>query len=222
MAALLLIGNLVFDLDAASTGLDHLLGQQVGRFGVTETSVDISDDRHNVSFVVIDLSLDFSSLGVVTGFASVVKGGEQQIQFTSVSLAQEGVKLFDQRRHRGFLVHGLVWQRAEFGAQCSNHPTRQVQVALVSGFQVLLDGDQLLLTDEAVPATQRLGVDRGVGVVFSHILAHYSRGVLGNIQTGLEAVLRTHASDGFWVDSAPATTCLFFQLGSCFDVVLIS
>ncbi len=222
VTALLLVGNLVFDLDAAGTSFDHLLGQQVGRFGVTETSVDVGDDRHYVSFVVVDLGLDFSSLGLVASFASSVQSGEQQVQFTGISLTQEGVQLFDQSGNGSLLVHGLVRQRAELGTQGSNHPAGQVQVALVGGLQVLLDGDQLLLTDEAVPATQGLGVDRRVGVVLSHVFAHDGRGVLGDVQTGLETVLRAHASDGLRVDSAPATTCFFFQLGSCFDVVLIS
>src|SRR5690606_22553048 len=40
VTALLLVGNLVLDLDAAGTGFDHLLGQQVGGFSVTETGVE--------------------------------------------------------------------------------------------------------------------------------------------------------------------------------------
>src|SRR5690606_41560152 len=35
-------------------------------------------------------------LGLVAGFAGFVQGGEQQVQFAGVSLAQEGVQLFDQ------------------------------------------------------------------------------------------------------------------------------
>src|SRR5690606_41997016 len=42
---LLLVGNLVFDLDAARAGFDHLLGQQVGGFDVTETGVDRSEEH---------------------------------------------------------------------------------------------------------------------------------------------------------------------------------
>src|SRR5690606_28413571 len=43
VAILLLVGDLVFDLDTAGNGLDHFLGQQVGRFRVTETGVDVSN-----------------------------------------------------------------------------------------------------------------------------------------------------------------------------------
>ncbi len=221
MAALLLVGNLVFDLDAASTGFDHLLGQQVGGFGVTETGVDVGDDRYYVGFVVVDLVLDFLLLGLVASFASGVQRGEQQVQFAGVSLAQEGVQLADQTGNGGLLVHGLVRQRAELGAQGSNHPAGQVQVALVGGLQVLLDRNQLLLTDEAVPAAQGLGVQGRVGVVLGHVLAHDGRGVLGDVQTGLEAVLGAHASYGFRVDGAPAAAEFLFQGGNGLDVVLI-
>ncbi len=221
VTALLLVGNLVFDLDAASACFDHALGQQVGGFRVTETSVDVGDDRYDVGFVVVDLVLDLSSLGAVAGFASGVQSGEQQVQFTAVSLTQEGVQLFDQVGDGSLLVHRLVRQRAEVGTQRSNHPAGQVQVALVGGAQVLLDGDQLLLANEAVPATQRLGVLGRVGVVLGHVLAHDVGGVLSDFQTGLEAVLSAHAGDRFRVDSAPAAASGFFQRGNGLDVVLI-
>ena len=96
MAALLLVGNLVLDLDAAGTGFDHALGQQVGGFRVTETSVDVGDDRDDVGLEVVDLVLNFGSLGLIAGFASGIQRGEQQVQFAAVGLTQEGVQLFDQ------------------------------------------------------------------------------------------------------------------------------
>ncbi len=222
VTALLLVGNLVLDLDAAGTCFDHLLGHQVGGFSVTETGIDVGNDRHNVGFITVDLGLNFCFLGLVAFSASVVQCGEQQVQLTGVSLAQEGVQLFDQAGNGGLLVHGLVGQGAEIGTQGGNHPAGQVQVAFVGGFQVLFDGDQLLLTDETVPATQGLCVDRVVGVVVGHVLAHDGGGVLGNIQTGLEAVLYAHASGVFRVDCAPTVTCGFFQCGNSFDLVLVS
>lgn len=221
VAALLLVGHLVLDLDAAGAGFDHLLGQQVGRLGVAEAGVDVGDDRHHVGFEVVDLGQQLGFLGLVASGAGSVQAGEQQVQLAGVSLAQEGVQLFDQAGNRGFLVHGLVRQRAEVGAQRGDHPTGQVEVALVGGLQVLLDRDQLLLPDEAVPATQRLGVDGGVRIVFGHVLAHDGRGVLGDIQAGLEAVLDTHASCVLGVDRAPAAAVLLFQRGNCLDLVLI-
>ena len=55
-------------------------------------------------------------------------------------------------------MHRLVWQRTEVRAQCRNHPAGEVEVLLIGSAEVLFDRDQLLLTDEAVPATQRLSV----------------------------------------------------------------
>ncbi|MNO62108.1 hypothetical protein D3C76_527800 [compost metagenome] len=222
VAALLLVGDLVLDLDAAGACFDHALGQQVGGFRVAEAGVDVGDDRYHVGFEVVDLGLNLGLLGMVASLAGVVQGAEQQVQFAGVSLAQEGIQLFDQAGDGGLLVHRLVGQRAEVGAQGGDHPAGQVEVALVGGLQVLLDRDQLLLTDEAVPAAQRLGVDGGVGVVLGHVLAHDGRGVLGDVQTGLEAVLGAHPSDIFRVDGAPAAAKLLFQRGHGFDVVLIS
>jgi hypothetical protein len=37
-------------------------------------------------------------------------------------------------------VHRLVRQRAELGAQRSDHPARQIQVAALGAVEVLLDG----------------------------------------------------------------------------------
>src|SRR5690606_24499282 len=222
VAALLLVGNLVLDLDAASACFDHALGQQVGGFRVAETGVDVGDDRYDVGLVVVDLVLDFSRLGVVASFASGILGSEQQVQFAAVSLTEEGVQLFDQVGNGCLLVHRLVRKRAEVGTQGCNHPAGQVEVTLVGGLQVLLDGDQLLLADETVPATQRLGVNGRVSIVLGHVLAHDVGGVLSNFKASFEAVLSTHASDGLRVDSAPAASSYFFQSGNCLDVVLIS
>src|SRR3990167_3305993 len=222
VAALLLIGNLVFDLDAASTRFDHFLSQQVGGFWVTETSVDVGNDRYNVSFVAVDLSLDFVCFYFVASSASSVQSGEQQVQLTGVSLAQEGVQLFDQAGNRGFLVHGLIRQRTEIPTQSSNHPTRQEEVARGGGLQVLLDRNQLLLTDETMPAAQGLGVDGGVSIVLSHVFAHDVGSVLSDFQTGFETVLGAHAGHGLRVNSAPTAACGGFKGGYGFDVVLIS
>ncbi len=154
VAALLLVGHLVLELDTAGTGLDHLLGQQVGGLGVAETGVDVGDDRHDVRFVVLDLVGQIVDLGAVTGFLGFFSGTEQVVELPGVGLAQEGVELLDQRCHAGLLVHGLVGQRTELAAQGGDHPAGQVEVAALGVAKVLLDGNQLLLTDEAVPAAQ--------------------------------------------------------------------
>ena len=218
VAALLLVGDLVFDLDGAGARLDHLLGQQIGRFGVAEAGVDVGDDRHDVGDVVVDFFLD-------GGLAQRPSGGvelaEQAAQFTGVGLAQEGVELPDQRRHRGLLVHRLVGQRAELGAQRGDHPAGQVKVAALGGAEVLLDRDHLLLGDEAVPAAQRLGVLGRVGVVGGHVGAHDVGGVPGDLQAGLEPVLSTHACGGLGIDGIPRAALFFLQTSNCLDVVLI-
>src|SRR5690606_42022336 len=98
-------------------------------------------------FVVVDLLDQLSSLGAVASFFSFVQGAEQVVQFPCVSLAQEGVQLFDQTGNSSLLVHGLVRQGTELGAQGGNHPARQVQVTQLGGTKVLLDGDHLLLAE---------------------------------------------------------------------------
>ena len=57
VAALLFVGHLVLDLEGAGAGLDHLLGEQIGRFGIAETGVDVGDDRHDMGLVVVDRGL---------------------------------------------------------------------------------------------------------------------------------------------------------------------
>ncbi len=212
VATLLLVGHLVLDLDTASACFDHLLGQQVRCFGVTETSVDVGDDRHNVSFVIVDLLDQLVSLGVVASVLSFFQGAEQVVQFPGIRLTQEGVQFFDQTRYSGLLVHGLVRQRAKLGAQSRNHPARQVQVTTLGGTEVLLDGQQLLLTDEAMPATQGLGVLSRVLVVVRHVFAHDFRGELGDVQTSLEFVLGAHAGRVLGLDGVPGRVLL--QQGS--------
>ena len=203
VTTLLLVGYLVFDLDTAGTGFNHLLGHQVGGFSVTETSVDVGNDRYNVGFEVVDLVDDFSfCFGVALG-ACGVQVTEQVVQFPRISLLEEGVQLADQVSNGGLLVHGLVRQRAELAAQSSYHPAGQVQVATLGGTEVLLDRNQLLLTDEAVPATQRLGVLGRILVVGSHVCTHDVCVVLGDVQVGVETVLEAHTYGGLRVDRLP-------------------
>ena len=118
-------------------------------------------------------------------------------------------------------MHGLIRQGAEFGAQCRHHPAGKVQIAFVGGFEVFFNGNQLLLADKTMPATQRLGVNRSIGIVFGHIAAHYTGGVFGNFQAGLKLVLQTHTRYGFGADGAPTFTGLLdFCLG-LLDFVLV-
>src|SRR5690606_8767724 len=221
VTTLLLVSNLVFDLQGTSTGFDHFLSQQVSGFFVTETSVDVSDDRYDVSFVVVDLGFDvFGFSSVTSGFGSV-QFTEQHTQFTGVSLTQELVQFFDQVSNHSFFVHRLVRQRAEVRTQCSNHPARQVQVFTFGSTEVLLDGDQFLLTNKTVPATQRLSVFGFVFIELSHVTTHDGGGVLSDVQTGFEFVLQTHTGYRLCFDSRPLGAVLLDQRLSGFDFSLV-
>ena len=68
--------------------------------------------------------------------------------------------------------------------------------------------------DEAVPAAERLGVFGGVGIIGGHVAAHERRGVPGDVQAGLEAVLQAHAGDRFGVDAVPGVLGLEQRFGS--------
>src|SRR3546814_1645899 len=56
---------------------------------------------------------------------------------------------------------------------------------------------------EAVPAAERLGVVRGVGVIGGHVGAHDACGVARDVEPGAELVLGTHAGDAFAADAVP-------------------
>jgi hypothetical protein len=86
---------------------------------------------------------------------------------------------------------------------------------------VLLDGDHLLLADEAVPAAQRLGVLGRVGVIGRHVLAHDVGGVARDLKAGLEAVLQAHTGHGFGVDAVPRSVLALDELAHLDDVVLV-
>ena len=73
VAALLLVGDLVFDLQGAGAGLDHLLGEQIGRLGIAEAGVDVGDDRHDMGLEVVDLLDQLLFLRRVAGLAGGVE-----------------------------------------------------------------------------------------------------------------------------------------------------
>ena len=160
-------------------------------------------------------------LGAVAGLAGGVDGAEEAAEFAGVRLAQEGVKLFDQRRHGRLLVHRLVRQRAEVGAERGDHPAGEIQIAAVGRTEMLLDGDHLLLADEPMPAAERLGVKGGIGVIGRHVLAHDRGRISGDIEARLEAVLQAHAGDGLGVDAAPRAVLAFDELLHLGNMALI-
>ena len=214
VAALLFVRDLVFDLQGAGARLDHLLGEQIGRLGIAEAGVDVGDDRHDVGLEIVDLFDQLLFLRLVAGLAGGVDGAEDVVELAGVRLAEEGVELLDQRRHRGLLVHRLVGQRTELGAKRCDHPAGEIQIAAIGlAAEMLLDRNQLLLRDEAMPAAQRLGVLGGIGVIGGHVGAHQRRGVAGDVEAGLEAVLQTHARHGFGGDAVPGRLGLEERLG---------
>ena len=122
VTALLFVRHLVFDLQRACARLDHLPGEQIGRLGIAEAGIDVGNDRNDMRLEIIDLRDQIGFAGLVSGLASSVERAENVVELAGIGLAQESVKLFDQRRHRGFFVHGLIGQRSEFGAKCGDHP----------------------------------------------------------------------------------------------------
>ena len=215
VAALLFVGDLVFDLQRAGARLDHLLGEQIGRLGIAEAGVDVGDDGHDMGLEVVDLLDQRRFLCLVACLAGGVEGAEDVVELARVRLTEEGVELLDQRRHRGLLVHRLIGQRSELGAQCGDHPAGEIEIAAIGLAEVLLDRDQLLLRDEAVPAAERLGVLGGIAVIGRHVGAHQRRGVAGDVEAGLEAVLQAHARHGFGADAVPGRLGLEQRLGGC-------
>ena len=77
VAALLLVRDLVFDLQGAGARLDHLLGEQIGRFRIAEAGVDVGDNRHDVGLEVVDRVEDRLFLLLVASLAGGVEVAEQ-------------------------------------------------------------------------------------------------------------------------------------------------
>ena len=123
VAALFFIGNLVFDLNAAGAGFNHFFRQQICGFRIAETGVDVGDNRYDMGFKTVDFGKNILLSGFVAGRTGFIKRAKQQIQFAGIRLAQEAVDFLNQPRHRGFLVHGLVGQRAELRTHRRHHPT---------------------------------------------------------------------------------------------------
>ena len=221
VTALLFVGDLVLDLQRAGAGFDHLLSEQIGCLGITETGIDIGNDRNDMGLEILDLVHRCFFCCRVTSFARRINVAEQKVQFAGIGLAKEGVKLFDQRRHRGFLVHRLIRQGTELAAQRGNHPAGQIEIAALGAAEMLLDRNHLLLRDKAVPATQRLGIFGAVGIIGGHILAHDCGGIFGDVEAGLEPVLQLHPGNGFGVDTAPRAVLVFDQaLGGAFEILV--
>ncbi|MEZ0020019.1 hypothetical protein ABIE76_004666 [Sinorhizobium fredii] len=156
----------------------------------------------------------------VAGRAGLVDLPEQGAELARIGLAKESVKLLDQRRNAGLFMHGLVRKRTELGAKRRNHPTGKVEVPPFRRAEVLLQGDDLLLCDEAVPATERLGVLARILVIGGHVPAHDGSRVARDVQSGPEAVLQTHAGNRFGGYAAPVAVALD-QAGCFIEVSFI-
>ena len=111
MAALLDVRDLVFDLDGTGAGLDHLLGQEIGRLFVAEAGINIGDDRDDVGLEVVDLIPGLSGGDFITGLPGGFQITEIMVQFPRIGLLEEGIEFLDEHRHGGLFVHGLIRQR---------------------------------------------------------------------------------------------------------------
>ncbi|ENN85523.1 hypothetical protein RHSP_07148 [Rhizobium freirei PRF 81] len=135
--------------------------------------------------------------------ACLIHLAEEHAQLARIGLAQERVELLDQRRNGGLLMHRLVRQRAELRSQCCDHPAREIEIATFGGTEVLLDGNDLLLTDKTVPTAERLRVFRRIAIIGFHILAHDGGRVASDVEACAEPVLQAHAGDRFGRNSSP-------------------
>ena len=98
VTALLLVGDLVLNLDSAGARLDHASRQQVSGLLITESRIDVSDNRYHVGLKRINLLGNALHLNVVATLTGFIKGAEQATELAGIGLSQEGVKLFNQRR----------------------------------------------------------------------------------------------------------------------------
>src|SRR5690606_39752564 len=87
---------------------------------------------------------------------------------------------------------------------------------------MLLDRDHLLLRDETMPASKRLGVVRRIGVIGGHVGAHDAGGVARDVEAGLELVLSTHAGDALAADTVPGAVVIADQAARLRHVFLIA
>jgi len=139
VTALLFVRYLILDLQGACARFDHLLGEQIGRFCIAETGIDIGNDRNDMSLEILDLVHCRLLRRLVTGIARRIDVAEQQVQLARIGLPQECVKLLNQRRHRSLLVHRLIGQGTEFAAQGRDHPAGQIEIAALGIAKMLLD-----------------------------------------------------------------------------------
>jgi hypothetical protein len=73
---------------------------------------------------------------------------------------------------------------------------------------VLLDRDQLLLPDEAVPAAERLSIGCGISIIGGHVCAHDLGGVFRDFEPGAESILRLHPGNRFGIDPLPGSSTI--------------
>ena len=96
VAALFFIRHLIFDLQGAGPGLDHLFGQEVSCLSIAEAGVNVGDDRHDMGLVVFNGVEEFFFAPGVPGGACCINIPEHEAKLARVSLLQEGVKFFDE------------------------------------------------------------------------------------------------------------------------------
>jgi len=95
---------------------------------VAEPSIDIGDNRNDMSLETIDCGYSGRfSLGIASR-ASVLESLEEVVQRYLIRLAQRDIDLLDEIRDCGLLMHRLVGEMAEAITKACDHPARQVDV----------------------------------------------------------------------------------------------
>jgi len=70
-----------------------------------------------------------------------------------------------------------------------------------------------------MPATQRLGIFRTVGIIGRHILAHDRGSIFCDVEAGLETVLQLHPGNRLSIDTGPIAILAVYQaLGGAFEI----
>jgi len=131
--ALLLARDTCFRSDAASTRFDSsYMARGKWLSGCLPKPASISAMIGNTEFRVVDLGLDCSFLlwTLSPAFAGRVQIHEQQIQFTGVSLTQEGCTALRSGRKQQSFRHGLVQAAGQNRSAGLQHPAGQVRLTL--------------------------------------------------------------------------------------------
>ena len=97
VAALLFVGNLIFDLQSACASFNHFLSQKICGLGVAKACIYVGNNGYDMRFVVLDFGHGGRFARRIILAAGVVEITEQNVEFAAISLAQERIKFFNER-----------------------------------------------------------------------------------------------------------------------------